>query len=210
MTARTIETPVHGRFFFEERGTSRLLVGFHGYAQVAEWTIDELRLIPGSEGWSLLSVQALHPFYTRKGNVVASWMTRLDRDIAIADNLRYLRAVLAEVPPAETIVFAGFWEGAAMAVRAASHVPPCHGAILLGGDVPPELKADPAVQLPPVLLGRGNRDEFYSEEKFKEDLSFLESRTRVVRCRFVGGHEWTDEFREAAGEFLKRVAEGHG
>jgi len=35
-------------------------------------------------------------------------------------------------------------------------------------------------------------------------LSFLAGRSEVTSCVFRGGHEWTDEFRQAAGVFLSR------
>ena len=39
--------------------------------------------------WS--SIQGLHRFYQRRTNeVIASWMTRQDRELAIADNLAYV------------------------------------------------------------------------------------------------------------------------
>lgn len=202
MQTRTIETTTHGRYLFEDRGAERLLVGFHGYAEVAESHMAELQRIAGIDDWSLVAVQALHPFYTRSGSVVASWMTSLDRELFIADNIAYVQRVLAELPRPKTLVFSGFSLGAAMAARAAAAVS-CAGLIMLGGDIPPEVKAAEDVRLPPVLLGRGTRDEWYTDEKFKHDLSFLEGRTRVTRCVFAGGHEWTDEFRHAAGEFLR-------
>ncbi len=201
MEPRTIETTTHGRFLYEERGAERLLVGFHGYGEDAAAHLAELQQIPGIERWSVVAVQALHPFYTRSGAIVASWMTSLDRELAIADNVAYVRRVLDALPRPKTLVFAGFSQGAAMAYRAAAgsgHA--CHGVVVLGGDVPPDV--DGSVPLPPVLLGRGTRDEWYTDEKFKKDLSFLEPRTRVTRCVFAGGHEWSEEFRVAAGEFL--------
>jgi predicted esterase len=167
--------------------------------------LDELRKLPGADEWSLLAVQALHPFYTRAGEVVANWMTSQDRELAMADNLAYIRSVLAAVPKPDTLVLIGFSQGASMAARAAAFAADCHGLILLGGDIPPDVKDDPAVKLPPVLLSRGVRDDWYTEEKFKKDLSFLEGRTRVTPLVFDGGHEWTDAFRDAAGEFLRSV-----
>ncbi|HET7436392.1 MAG TPA: phospholipase [Thermoanaerobaculia bacterium] len=206
MEARTIETPVHGRYLVEDRGGERLLMGFHGYAEVAEWHLDELRKIPHVEQWTLVSVQALHPFYTRSGQVVANWMTSLDRELALRDNVEYVRRVLATFAAPRQVAFLGFSQGAAMAMRAAawSHPHPA-GLILLGGDIPPDVKEDASVTLPPVLLARGSRDEWYTDEKFKNDLSYLEARTRVTRCVFAGGHEWSDAFRDAAGEFLKGI-----
>src|SRR5580698_5319071 len=101
-----------------------MLVGFHGYGEDAETQLERLRAIPGSAGWIVVSIQALHRFYERRTNhVVASWMTRQDRDAAIADNIDYvqncLNAVSAEWPTDGKIVFAGFSQGVAMAFRAA-------------------------------------------------------------------------------------------
>ena len=75
--------------------------------------------------------------------------------------------------------------------------------IVLGGDVPPDVTAG----IPPVLIGRGNRDDWYSQEKFEKDLKFLRTVTNVTPCLYDGAHEWTDEFRVAAGEFLNRISE---
>ena len=85
-----------------------------------------------------------------------------------------------------------------MAWRSATNVP-CDGVISLSGDVPPDITA---LNLPPALLGRGKYENWYSEEKFKKDLSFLDGRSEVTSCVFTGGHEWTDEFRRAAAVFL--------
>jgi predicted esterase len=200
---RHVEATVHGRVLYEPRGQRRLLVGFHGYGETAEVQLAEAERIPGIGEWSVAAVQALHPFYTRAGNVVASWMTSLDRDLAIRDNVGYVRAILADLPRAETLVFLGFSQGVAMAFRAAAFAGASPaGVIALGGDVPPDIVVDEAVHLPPVLLARGERDDWYSEEKFKKDLSYLEPKTRVSPLLFDGGHEWTDAFRDAAGQFL--------
>jgi predicted esterase len=205
MKIQTIETSVHGRYLYEDRGAERLLVGFHGYGEDAAVHLGELERIPGIERWSVVAVQALHPFYTRTQSIVASWMTGLDRELAIADNIAYVRRVLDALPRPRTLVFAGFSQGAAMAARAAAYAGKPGGLILLGGDIPPEVHADPAVRFPPVLLGRGTCDEWYSEEKFNKDLSYLEATTRVTPCVFDGGHEWTDAFRLAAGELLRSL-----
>jgi len=205
MIERTVTASVHGRYLLEERSAERVLVGFHGYAETAESCLEEMLRIPGLDRWSLVSVQALHPFYTRAGTVVASWMTRLQRDHAIDDNVAYVQRVIEDLPPAQTLVFIGFSQGAPMAARAATRAARSAGLILLGGELPPEIFGDPHVQMPPTLLARGSRDEWYTDEKFKHDLNWLESRTRVARCVFAGGHEWSDAFREAAGEFLQSL-----
>lgn len=208
MIERTIATTVHGRFLHVDRGAERLVVGFHGYAEVAEIHLAELEKLPGIGRWSLAAVQALHPFYARTGGVVANWMTSLDRELAIADNIAYVEKVVASLPQPRTLVFAGFSQGAAMAARAAAHVGKPAGLILLGGDIPPEIRASATLRLPPTLVGRGERDEWYSDEKFNQDVSYLEATSRVTTCVFDGGHEWSDRFREAAGRFLAEVGGG--
>jgi len=199
---RTIAATVHGRYLVRDGPPERLIAGFHGYAEDAERHMKDLLRIDGIDQWTVVAVQALHPFYAgRTEKVVASWMTRLDRDLAIADNIAYVRSVLAEFPRARTIVFAGFSQGVAMAYRAASRLEKAAGVIALGGDVPPEV----AAPLPPVLVARGKRDDWYSEEKFEKDLKFLRGITEVTTCVFEGGHEWSDEFRAAASRFLSRL-----
>ena len=206
MNAKTLETSVHGRYLYEDRRADRLLVGFHGYAETAEIHGAELAKIAGLERWSVASVQALHPFYAKAGSsIVASWMTSLDRDLAIADNIGWVRRVLGDLLKPRTLAFIGFSQGATMAARAAAYCGPAAGLILLGGDVPPDIHADSSVVLPPVLLARGMTDDWYTDEKFNKDLRFLEARTRVTPLVFAGGHEWTDEFRRAAAEFLRML-----
>jgi predicted esterase len=132
-----VETSVHGRILHEPRSPERLLVGFHGYGEGADAIFGELSKIPGVEAWSVAAVQALHPFYTRAGNVVANWMTSQDRELAIADNLAYVRAAFGSLPPARRLVLLGFSQGATMASRAAAYAARPDGLILLGGDLPP-------------------------------------------------------------------------
>ncbi len=201
----TIAATVHGRFLVRSGPPERLLVGFHGYAETAERHLTELLKIPHVEAWTVVAVQALHPFYVgRTREVVANWMTPLDRELAIGDNIAYARSVVAWFHEPRAVVFAGFSQGAAMAYRAASDHPHAAGVIALGEHVPRDVKQN----IPPVLLGRGRDDTWYTEEKFNQDLSFLRAVTRVTTCEYNGGHEWTDEFRNAAAEFLAGVAAG--
>ena len=211
-TVHAIAAMTHGRYLVARaHGPERapLLVGFHGYGEHAERHLSELDRIPGSARWTRVAVQALHRHYSEGArHVVGSWMTRQDRELAIADNLAYVRAVVAEVraayPTTGTLVCCGFSQGVAMAYRAAAwcgHA--CHGIVALGGDVPPELRGDTALAWPPVLIGRGRTDTWYSAEKLRADVAALRSVGAAVEpLVFDGGHEWTDDFRTAAGRFL--------
>lgn len=209
-----VSAQVHGRYLVRVPEPAPqpwpLLVGFHGYGEDAADLLRELTRIPGTDEWLVVSVQALHPFYTRNDQkVVASWMTRLDREQAIADNLAYVGRVLNDVrrryPTREPLVFAGFSQGGAMAYRAAAHYP-SDGLIVLAADVPPDVAAGPRAPLPHVLIGRGTEDQWYTESKQASDVRMLEELgTRPEICVFDGGHDWSDEFREAAMNMLRRT-----
>ena len=249
---RSISTQIHGRVLIQDAADSlspRLLVVFHGYAQSADVALMDVSRIPGvAEQWRVVAVQALHRFYGKDERVVASWMTRQDRDDAVADNVAYVDRVVAEetarrpvaddrrpvaddrrpvrvasakaaaTPPKRSrrradrhrIVFLGFSQGAAMAYRAAvlgQH--PAAGVVALAGDIPPEVKdaARWRQPCPPVLIGAGVREQWYTPDKMSADSAFLVSQgvQREV-CRFDGGHEWTDEFRSAVGRWLGALA----
>jgi predicted esterase len=211
---RWIAALTHGRYLLEapaEPEGCPLLVGFHGYGESAEKHLEELRRIPGASGAVLCAIQALHPFYNRSGEVIASWMTRLHREQAILDNVRYVASVVSQIkhdlPVSERLVYLGFSQGAAMAYRAAGGCGhPSQGVIVLGGDVPPELERRDLSHFPPVLLGRGRSEEWYDAAKMEHDVELLRGKGVDVRpCVFDGGHEWTNEFRAAAGEFLREA-----
>jgi predicted esterase len=213
MHTLSIETPTHGRVLVEEAAgpsPAGLLVAFHGYAQAADDTIAEVGRIPGSRFWRIASVQGLHRFYARRDeNVVASWMTRQDREAAIRDNLAYVERVLDAVETPGPLVFAGFSQGASMAYRAAIlGRRAAAGVLSLGGDIPPDVKTVRADRpWPAVLIGVGDRETWYTPSKVATDLAFLESRGIGHEvCRFAGGHEWTEQFREAAAAWLDRLA----
>jgi predicted esterase len=216
-TVHTIQTETHGRYLVRmpgSRGPHPLLVGFHGYGENASLHLRALERTVSERPGAIASVQALSRFYTRADQqVVASWMTREDRELVIADNVAYVRSVVEEVraryPVRPPLVFAGFSQGVAMAYRAAVHAGlDCQGLLVLAGDVPPDV-APFVARLPRVLIGRGGTDEWYTEAKVEADVAVLSAAgVRVATARFDAGHEWADEFAARAGLFLDEVLEG--
>ena len=204
---------VHGRYLAippAAGGPAPLLVGFHGYGEGAEAQLERLRAIPESAGWLSMSIQGLNRFYERRTNrVVASWMTRQDRERAIADNIAYvvtcIDAIAAEWPILPGIVFAGFSQGVGMAFRAAVHATrPVAGVIAVGGDVPPELTAGGLKRISAALIARGRSDDQYPKEQFAIDEQRLrDSSVNVHALEFNGGHEWSGEVVAAASHFLR-------
>jgi predicted esterase len=214
---RTIAAATHGRYLVlpaaVDAGPAPVLIGFHGYGEGAEQQLERLRTIPSIGAWTVVSVQALNRFYERRSDkVVASWMTRQDRELAIADNLAYVTSVLDAEWTARLgsrhVVFAGFSQGVAMAFRAAAVSPhPVGGVIAVGGDIPPELDRSALACLGDVLLCRGARDNWYTAQKFEQDQARVrDAVVGLTALQFDGGHEWTDEVARAASRFLEAKA----
>ena len=207
-----IQTSVSGRYLLQlssHSGTAPLFVGFHGYGQTAEDELALLRGIPGSEQCLCCSIEALHPFYTPRGEPGASWMTSRQRELRITENVHYVDAVIKRVRESgfvgDTLCFHGFSQGCAMACRAAllgSYR--ASGLMLLGGDIPPELSVNEGVGR--VHLARGNGDRFYSQEKFEHDCARIrDTGLPVAATLFRGDHRANEEYFNAAGKFLATV-----
>jgi predicted esterase len=205
---------VHGRYLVEPVAASAScwLVGFHGYAQSAEVFLPLLTAVPRSGAWRAVAVQGLHPFYTRNDrDVVAHWMTRQDRELAIADNVAYVDTVLdrlrEEFGAPREIVFAGFSQGVAMAYRAAlrgRHA--AAGVFAAGGDVPSDVLDVPAAAWPRVCMTAGTEDAWYGPDRLEKDAARLREHGVDVRSHeFAGGHEWDAPVLETAGAFLARI-----
>jgi predicted esterase len=213
VNVRAIATTIHGRYLVDAPTGSApapLLVGFHGQAEDAEAQLARLNAIPGSGRWLRCSVQGLHRFYRGRDNrvVVSGWMTRQDRELAIADNRAYVAAVVSELKRDFAVrgapVYAGFSQGVAMAYRAAADpTHGCAGVMVVGADLPPELKDGGLAGLAPVLMGCGTRDDWYGPARMEQDVRVLrEAGVNVTTCVFDGGHEWSEAFAHAAGRFL--------
>jgi predicted esterase len=210
MRELNVAVTTHGRVLIEDDDAAAalaLLVGCHGYAQNGDEMMELLRTIP-AEGWTRVSIQALHRFYRGRSQItVASWMTRQDRDVMIADNVAYLDAAIAAAAGGRAIdrlVLLGFSQGVAMAFRAAVLGRRKADAVLaLGGDVPPDLLSDAALTFPRVLLARGARDEWYTAEKLGADEAALRARgVQTDTLTFDGAHEWHHAFASRAATAL--------
>ncbi len=211
MIERTIAAGTHGRYLIEppaSSGPAPVLVGFHGYAEGADAQLARMRRIPGADRWLLVAIQGLHRFYRRRVNqVVASWMTRQDRELIVGDNVAYVDAGIAQAAAGraiERLAFCGFSQGVAMAFRAGLlGRRKADAVVALGGDVPPELLADRAITFPRVLLARGIRDEWYTDTKLLDDETHLRARdVHVETLTFDGAHEWHESFARRAAALL--------
>ena len=210
MRTLAIETPTHGRVLVRDVDEpAAVVVAFHGYSENAEIQMHRLVQLPHADRWTLAAVQGLHRFYRgRSQDVIASWMTRQDRELMIRDNIEYAsRAIESLGSPGVPMIVVGFSQGVAMAFRAAVRGRRrADGVVAVGGDVPPELLAAADGLFPPALLLRGRNDEWYTAKKLDADVAALESRGVAVRSiTFHGGHEWNDAGALAASAFIRSL-----
>ena len=212
MQSRTVATRIHGRYLVDIPEHSRAtLVGFHGYQENASIHFDVLKQIAADRPIGCVSVQGLHRFYSRANDVVASWMTKEDRELAITDNVEYVSHVLTSVATefgiTRPLIYVGFSQGVAMAYRAAVLVQrPCDGLIALAADVPPDV-APLAASLPRILLGRGTEDKWYGQDKAAADLAVLRAAgVSVTEHVFDGGHVFGPEFISRARDFVHELS----
>ena len=210
-----VSTSIHGRYLLalpdpgNVASIQGLLVGFHGYAQTADIMLKYLQQISALESWALCSVQGLHSFYNKSKEVVASWMTSLDRELIIEDNLTFvnkvLESVLAQVASPKQLIFLGFSQGVPMALRSAVFGAKRPNALIgIGGDIPPELDGRLLGQLPPSFFFRGTEDAIISASLHKrEHQRLVDAGVNTRFLEYQGGHEWNADL----GKSLSRILE---
>lgn len=199
MITRKLTVPKTARYFLSgepTRATREVVFVCHGYAQLADSFItsfdaiaDEHRLIVAPEG--------LHRFYQRGGydTVVASWMTKVDRQDDIHDYITWLDMAAADVliscPPGIKITVLGFSQGAATAARwAASGMTPIDHLILWCGFFPPDMPAEKPLKCGKLTVVTASDDKFISAEEEQKQLERMKSVfTTYQHIRFTGTHE---------------------
>lgn len=171
----------------------------HGYGQLAQFFIRKFNY---SELNDILFIapEGFHRFYLKNtaGRVGATWMTKEDRLNDISDYVGYLDLVLNEViskleKPSKMGVF-GFSQGVATACRWVAQSNYSFDYLInWAGAFPPDLdfeKAHEKMKVMPITLAVGDTDEFISEIKLQEHLSFLQQHQFNPRVmRFSGKHD---------------------
>jgi len=171
----------------------------HGFGQLAEgfirWFLPAL-----APGRLIVAPEALNRYYTdhTTRKVGATWMTSEDRLAEIADYVRYLDLVVAELQSSVPMAGArfevhGFSQGSATACRWATmgQVRP-RRLVLWGGGVPPDLdlaQHGAALTAARLTLVLGDRDEFISEDQVTAESRRLgDAGVEFELLRFRGGH----------------------
>jgi predicted esterase len=176
--------------------TKEVLFVCHGYAQLATEFIESFADVATPQR-IVVAPEGLHRFYQRGGyeKVVASWMTKEDREDDIRDYVLWLdsvaQEVLSECLPDTKITVLGFSQGAATVSRWASlgKIKIDH-LILWCGFFPPDLKAENPPKSKLVTVVTASDDKFISPEAEQKQLLEMKSQFATYKhIRFTGQHE---------------------
>ncbi len=189
----------------------------HGYGQLAKYFIQNFE--DKSLNHTLfVAPEGLHRFYLEGtgGRVGASWMTKEERLSDIEDYVHYLdKTVLHFLAKTqhldeanfERVGILGFSQGTATACRWLANSQFSFDFLInWAGAFPPDLnheKAMESMQNIPIHLLVGNEDEYISQEKYEEHLSFLKEKGYPVKGKiFKGKHKI---YTEVLKEVLKEI-----
>lgn len=176
-----------------------LWVIFHGYGQQAQYFLR--KFLPFAEKDRLfIAPEGTNQFYLQdfQGRIGANWMTRHERELAIANTHRFLEAVLdvhlerfAFQPEFHVL---GFSQGAATATRWAGQWPHRLSSLTLwAGGFAEDLQLDLAkkqFQQTHIRVVLGKEDTIISPESLlRQEALISQLGLPVQRLEFDGGHQ---------------------
>ncbi len=179
---------------------------FHGYGQLAEFFIRKFlpydnpdRLIIAPEGTNYSYLNGFH------GRVGANWMTRHEREVAIANNHRLLdklmENILFEFEEIPVIHVLGFSQGAATATRWVSRWSgKVKSLILWAGGFAQDLVLEDVKAVfseTKLIMVLGEKDELITPESILMQEELIHNLGKTFRkIGFSGGHELNAEILE--------------
>lgn len=181
--------------------TKHVWIVFHGYGQLGEYFVRHFRHLDPKEH-AIIALEGLSRFYVDglSGRVGASWMTSEDREDEIADQGRYINAVLHDLgidPSTEKrLTVLGFSQGTAAAVRWMVKNDVCASRLIIWAgqlphDVPPEklksLLADVKVD-----FCIGTKDEYISKAQVDERMGQLHALLPQLQVHWFDGKHVMD------------------
>lgn len=170
----------------------------HGYAQHAGYFIRKFTPLDRDDTL-VVAPEGMHRFYQEgfSGRVVASWMTKDDREADINDNTNYLNQLVvklsADHPKAKIRVLA-FSQGGATACRwAVKSKVPIEQLVLWAASFPPDLdlgQHGEKLNTLNLILVMGTKDPFIEEKDIRQVQQLLdEGGIKYNIKRFEGKHE---------------------
>ena len=184
--------------------TQYVWVVLHGYKQLGKFFLKRFAHLDPQKHF-VVAPQGLSKFYL--GNdyqrVGASWLTKEERQVDLANQQNYLRAVFANLQTMpffseKKLVLLGFSQGVAAVSRWAVHQKIAFDKLILwAGILPVELQNEDFSFLKPTsqtFTLIGTKDEFFSQDVFdtqtKRAKEFFGKTEGII---FEGGHELLPE-----------------
>lgn len=182
---------------------SEIWLVLHGYGQLAEFFIRKFNPFFNSERL-FVAPEATNYAYLQdfQGRVGANWMTKHERETAIANNHRYLDGLMDSLlqqysqPPKINVL--GFSQGAATATRWASCWEKSVSKLVLwAGGFAHDMQLDLAREKfsdTELILVLGNQDQLITEKSLEMQQKLIQSLEKEVQyLHFEGGHELDHE-----------------
>jgi predicted esterase len=215
MQQKKISVPKTARYFVLGEPTAAIsTIWFvcHGYGQLANYFIRNFEVLEAKHTL-IVAPEGLHRFYWEKfsGRVVASWMTKEDREDDIRDYVNYLdllyEEVLASVENKRVkIIVLGFSQGTATVCRwIANNRSRVDELILWAGTVPADVHFPEALtKTMKIHFVAGDADEFMNEGQVDEGRQLLtEKKLSFEIIRFQGKHELHEQTLKALAASLR-------
>jgi predicted esterase len=179
MDINYFETPRTSRYYTlknSEIPIDTVLFVLHGYGMSAAKFLEEFKAVL-EPGMMIVAPEGLSRYYRKghSGDVVASWMTKDDREHEITDYVKYLDGVYNRVVENENVksFVLGFSQGASTASRWTA-LGNCHHQALLiwAGEFAPEITQ--SIDNKMIVWNIcGDQDEFIDLERHKQQTNRL-------------------------------------
>lgn len=194
-----------------------LLVAVHGYGAHKRYMMREARLIAPAN-FAIASLQAPHQHFreTAEGYRVGfGWLTDHRSEESVALHHKFVNDVIAKlandkIADPEKIHLFGFSQACALNFRYAFTYPQVLRSVIgVCGGIPSDLDANDKYKPfeAETFYLYGDKDEFYSIEKFKRfDAALEESLPNYRSELYNAGHAIIDEMREDMRSFLSMFA----
>lgn len=188
-----------------------LVILCHGYGQSSN-TILRIFSPLLERGFLLAAPQGPNAFYWQQtGKVGFAWLTRFQKENALADIMTYLSAFVDDLHQTqhfdkENIFVVGFSQGGGLASRFGTHgILEPRGIVSCGADLPPDV-AERLDDIPkvPYRIVHGRNDKSVTIEKGEQaETTLREHGFDVTTSYYDGGHELPEEEVHAIAEWIE-------
>ena len=181
------------------RKEEEILFALHGYGQLSEYFLKKLRPIFSDERLIVVPEATNYAYLEGfSGRVGSNWMTKHERESAIANNINYLNtlleAILVKYTHKPLLKVLGFSQGAATATRWVSQLEyPVKTLVLWGGGFAHDLhpvKTAQKLNGSKCYLAIGDKDEIITQESLEKQEALISALgVTADKVSYSGGHD---------------------